>query len=204
MNLDRIDGLMAQPDGFWKNTMSPLKQMVEEIEAPKRAEQDACGYDVRQRQATYADLEQKTMQVLRTDQADFVFLHLPVPHSPNIWSRRGGGYAAGCGSSYVDNLALADRMLGEMMETMQGSPRWKETTLIVQGDHSWRIRQWNWLPAWTAEDEAASRGVFDPRPALLVHAAGQTEEETNGTAWPVVRVHDVVEAVLRGERLAGF
>ena len=33
------------------------------------------------------NLQQHAADVLKNDQADFVFLHLPVPHSPNIWSR---------------------------------------------------------------------------------------------------------------------
>ena len=61
-----------------------------------------------------------------------------------------------------------DRVLGHYMAVLKASPRWKDTTVVVEGDHSWRIDLWDWLPAWTDEDDAASRGVFDPRPVLLV------------------------------------
>jgi hypothetical protein len=85
------------------------------------------------------------------------------------------------------------------METLKASPRWKDTTLIVEGDHGWRIDLWNWLPAWTDEDDAASREVFDPRPALLVHQPGQTGPQTNASAWPLLKVHEVVEQVVKGQ-----
>jgi membrane-anchored protein YejM (alkaline phosphatase superfamily) len=144
------------------------------------------------------NLQQHALELLKQDQADFIFLHLPIPHSPNIWSRVNDDYARGCGSSYLDNLALADRTLGNMMAILRQSPRWNDTTVIVQGDHSWRIMLWNWLPAWTEEDDQASRGEFDPRPALLIHNAGQTQPATDGRALSLLFVHDALENVLQG------
>jgi hypothetical protein len=99
----------------------------------------------------------------------------------------------------MDNLALADRTLGSLMAILQQSPRWKETTVIVQGDHSWRIMLWDWLPAWTEDDDQASRSEFDPRPALLIHNAGQTQPETDGRALSLLFVHDALEDVLQGK-----
>jgi membrane-anchored protein YejM (alkaline phosphatase superfamily) len=148
---------------------------------------------------THIDIEQHALQLLQTDQGDFVFLHLEIPHSPNIWNRRTGQYVHVCGSSYVDNLALADRELGLIMDALQSSPRWKDTTLIVQGDHSWRIPVWYGTPWWTGEDHEASHDVFDTRPALLIHRAGETQPETVSTPWPLLRVHDVMEQVLKGQ-----
>jgi hypothetical protein len=198
-NLDRIDGLMAQRDTFWRNTFSPLQQMVREIKAPARAGRDICTYDVRQRYHTHIDLQQHTRELLHTDQADLLFLHMSVPHSPNIWSRINDNYTQFCDSSYLDNLALADRTLGNIVAELQASPRWKDTTLIVEGDHSWRVYLWDWLPAWTDEDDAASHGDFDPRPALLIHQPGQTQPATDSLAWPLLNVHSVVEQTLHGQ-----
>jgi hypothetical protein len=200
MNHDRIDGDMAQHDGFWRNVYSPLASMVREVKSPERDDRDSCTYDVRQRLKTDLDLEQHVQQELQTDQSDFVFLHLPVPHSPNIWSRNADNYTTFCDSSYLDNLALADRILGHVMDQLQSSPRWKDTSMIVQGDHSWRMYLWDYLPAWTSEDDAISRGGFDRRPAMLIHKAGQTTAETDGSNWLELRVHDVLEQILRGGR----
>ena len=196
MNLDRIDGLMSQKDTFVKNTWSPLEQIVREIRAPAKADRRACNYDVKQRRSTDRDLQQHWTELLKTDQADFIFLHMSVPHSPNAWSRMNDDFTQFCNSSYLDNLALADRLLGQMLEILQSSPRWKDTTMIVQGDHGWRIDLWNWLPSWTDEDEEASRGVFDPRPAVIIHQAGQTQGQAVTAAWPLLNVHGVVEEVI--------
>jgi hypothetical protein len=198
MNRDRLDGPMAQDASYWSNVWEPLKQSGEQIVLPARAQNDICTYGVRQRYKTYMDLQQHADQVLKTDQADFVFLHLPVPHSPNIWSRAHGGFTDQCGSSYLDNLALADHELGSILATLQSSPRWKDTTLIVQGDHSWRIYLWNDEAAWTAEDAQASHAGFDPRPAVIIHHAGQTQPQSNATSWSLLNIHSVVEQVLHG------
>lgn len=198
-NLDRTDGDMAQSYSMWRNTAQPLQGLAFQLFSPGLADRRSCDFDVQQRLKTYLDLQQHAMDVLKQDQADFIFLHLPIPHSPNIWSRVNGEYASGCGSSYLDNLALADRMLGSVMASLQQSPRWKDTTVIVQGDHSWRVMIWDWLPAWTTDDDQASRGKFDSRPALLIHNAGQTEGLTDGRALSLLFVHEALEDVLRGK-----
>jgi membrane-anchored protein YejM (alkaline phosphatase superfamily) len=167
--------------------------------APAHASRDLCTYDVRQRYKTYIDLEQHTSQLLQTDQADFIFLHLPIPHSPSIWSRTRRSYTQQCGSSYLDNLALTDRELGQILSTLESSPRWKDTTLIVEGDHSWRTYLWNDQPSWTDEDDEASRSGFDPRPAVIIHQAGQTQPQVNATPWSLLNVHVIVEQVIHGE-----
>jgi hypothetical protein len=196
MNLDRLDGPMAQHAPFWQNTYEPLKQIVREIKAPARDDRDLCTYDVRRRLLTHLDLQKHAARVLDTDQADLVFFHFSIPHSPNVWSRATGSYTQFCDSSYQDNLALVDRTLGDLMTQLRASPRWQDTTVIVQGDHSWRIFLWNWLPSWTDEDDAASRRGFDPRPALLIHTPGQTTPLTNAEPLPLMHVHDVVEQTL--------
>lgn len=201
MNRDRMDGPMAQDASFWSNVWSPFKQTAEQIVRPSLADEEICTYGVQQRAKTYVDLEEHAAQVLKNDQADFVFLHLPVPHSPTIWNRASDSFTQTCGGSYVDNLALADRELGSVVAILKSSPRWKDTTLIVEGDHSWRLWLWNDQPGWTAEDAQASRSGFDPRPAVLVHHAGQTQTETNAAPWSLLNVHAVVEQVLHGDRV---
>ncbi len=201
-NRDMFDGLMAQGDPFWTNVRVPLQQVVREMKSPSRADRDLCTYDVRHRYRTETDLQDHAFQLLHTDQADFVFVHLAIPHSPNIWSRIHEDYTQYCDSSYLDNLALTDRVLGRVMSILEGSPRWNQTTLIIEGDHGWRIDAWNWLPAWTDEDDAASRGVFDQRPALLVHQPGQQQPKTVADPWPIIQVHGVVEQTLHGQPMS--
>jgi len=197
--MDNIGMDMAQGRKFWGNAWRPLAEMGKELYSPAAAEKANCDFEVRQRIKTELDLQKHAEKTLAEDQNDFVYLHFAIPHSPNIWDRGSGTYAQGCGSSYLDNLALADMQLGRVMALLKQSPRWKDTTVIVEGDHSWRIKLWDWLPAWTEEDRRASRGGFDSRPALLIHSAGQTQAETDSRAMPLLYVHGAIEDVLRGK-----
>ncbi len=197
MNWDKIEGPMAQNQSLGQNVWMPLSQLGRRAVSSKAADEFQCDFDVKQHLRSEQEISGRAMAVVHEDQDDFVFLHLGVPHSPNIWDRKAGAYRAGCGGSYLDGLALADRELGKVMAMLKASPRWPETTLIVQGDHSWRTQLWHDLPAWTAEDELASKDGFDQRPAVLVHGAGQRSGVVVSSAWSLIRVHQVVETVLQ-------
>jgi hypothetical protein len=196
INHDEIEGPMAQDKSLWHNTWIPLAQIERRATSSARAAHFQCNYDVNQRLITHLDLERHALQLLQSDQSDLFFLHLAIPHSPNIWSRIDNAYTTTCDSSYLDNLALADLELGKMIAMLQSSPRWKDTTLIVQGDHSWRTYLWNSLGAWTDEDDAASRGQFDPHPAVLIHQPNQSTPQTNPSAWSILNVHQIAEQTL--------
>jgi membrane-anchored protein YejM (alkaline phosphatase superfamily) len=167
--------------------------------SPELQVKQVCDFGVAQRIKSYFELLEHTHNVLEGDQADFIFLHLPIPHPPAIWDRLNDRLESKCGNSYVDNLALADHTLGDIVATLQRSPRWKDTTVVVQGDHSWRTKLWDSVSGWTDEDDRASRGKFDPRPAVLIHNPGQMLPETDGRALPLLFVHDALEGVLQGK-----
>jgi hypothetical protein len=85
-----------------------------------------------------------------------------------------------------------------MLDILQAQPRWASTTVILQGDHSWRTHIWRPLPGWTAEDERISHGgEWDPRPVLLIHAAGQQSAATVTAPTSLMFVHDFVAAQIR-------
>jgi hypothetical protein len=198
-DLDRMDGNVAQQRRVMGNVARPLRDLVVQIMSPEVAERQECDLDVEQRYRTYRALEARASAMIAEDQADFVFLHLSAPHSPNIWSRINNDYVHKCGSSYLDNLALADRELGKIMDLVRSSPRWKDTTVIVQGDHSWRVQVWGGGAAWTDEDGQASHdNTFDPRPALILHDAGQTTAATDGRPLSLLEVHGALENAIAG------
>ena len=194
-----FDGLMAQNTSFWTNIYTPLQQVVRELKSPARADRDLCTFDVRHRYQTDIDLQQHAFQLLHTDQADFVFLHLAIPHSPNIWSRINDDYTQFCDSSYLDNLALADRVLGQRHRHPQG-------LAALEPDHPHRPgrprlahRRLELAPLWTDEDDAASATSSITRPALIIHQPGQSQPQTVPQPWPIIQVHDVIEQVLHGQ-----
>lgn len=189
----------AQGTGFSSNAKRPLREVVTQLYSPELALEQVCDFGVVQRVKSYMELMQRTQNLLQDDQADFIFLHLPVPHPPAIWDRMNDQFASRCGNSYAGNLALADRTLGKVMEILRQSPRWNDTTVLVQGDHSWRVKLWQDMAGWTEEDDQESRGEFDPRPALLIHNAGQAQSGIDSRPLSLLFVHDALEDVLQGK-----
>ncbi len=147
------------------------------------------------------DLVERAGAMLADERYDFIFVHLPIPHPPNVYDGKAEKWWTGIGLSYVDSLALADQVLGGFVATLKQSPRWAKTTVVVQGDHSWRVPEWRGHPEWTAEDERLSNGgKFDDRPMLLVHSAGQTDGVGVKEAVPLLKAHDIVVSAIENGR----
>ena len=135
--------------------------------------------------------------LLRDETIRFVFIHLPVPHPPGIYDRRRKQTRPG--GTYIDNLDLADRLLGEMMETLSTTASAAETTLIVCSDHSWRVPMWKAAPGWTKEEQAASGSKFDIRPLLMIHFPAQSTEARVTQPFDEIMLHEILVRMLRGE-----
>jgi hypothetical protein len=73
-------------------------------------------------------------------QLGLVFIHLPVPHGPEIFNRYTSSVTPFAVHSdwFFDNLLLADRTLGAIRRSMQRSGTWEDSAIIVTSDHSLR------------------------------------------------------------------
>ncbi|MGA3131748.1 MAG: sulfatase-like hydrolase/transferase [Terracidiphilus sp.] len=176
---------------FAENVWFPLRMLVEQFVWPSRAWKDNAEWNAEGHIASVKDVSRHALATLQSSQADLIFLHIPAPHPQAFWDRRTGTFATG--GSYLDGLDYSDRLLGQMLTILESQPRWAATTLIVQGDHSWRTGMWRPLPGWSAEDERASDGgKWDPRPVLLIHAPGEQNANTVTAPTSLMLVHDFV------------
>lgn len=178
---------------FAENVWFPLRILVEQAVSPGHAWADVAKWNAEGHIASVEDVRLHAVQTISNSQADMIYLHLPAPHPPAFWDRRTGRFAVG--GSYLDSLDFSDRLLGQILNLLEAQPRWAATTLIVQGDHSWRTHMWRPLPGWSAEDERVSHGgQWDPRPVLMIHNPGQKSAELVAAPTSVMYVHDVVAA----------
>ena len=131
----------------------------------------------------------------------FVLLHMPIPHPWGIYDRRTGQIGGTALTSYLDNLALADRCMAEMRAILEDTGQWDGTAIVLMGDHGWRIdTRWRHLKPWYPEEEIASRGgVFDARPAYVVKLAGQQRGMTIGAPFAAVGTRQLLDALMRGQ-----
>jgi hypothetical protein len=135
--------------------------------------------------------------LIRDQNIRFVFIHLPLPHPPGIYDRQTGTVRGG--GTYIDNLALSDRVMGELMSNINATPLARKTTVIVCSDHSWRSAIWQGLGLSSKEEEIASRGRFDPRPVLMIHLPGQQTGHVVAEPFDEIRIHEMIERILRGQ-----
>lgn len=131
---------------------------------------------------------------------DLCFVHLPLPHPPGDYNRHTGRISPG--GSYIDNLALSDRVLGRMLAEIAASSAADRTTVILSSDHSWRTFLWRNSFGWTPEDEQAfalQQGKFEPRPMLMVRFPGETGAIDVSRPVPLLGMHNLIEQMMTGK-----
>lgn len=182
---------LSRDKSTWANFTAPAQAAWSR--AAHRAFEPAPSED-----ALFGEAIDSVRQLITSEKIDFVFGHIYLPHPPGIYDRKASEVRRG--GSYIDNLALSDRVLGELVQALEEMPSAGQTTLIVSSDHSWRVGIWRDGFGWTREDELASgHGHFDPRPFLMVHFPGETGSETVSQPVPLLAMHAMMERMLRGQ-----
>ncbi|MGA7353518.1 MAG: sulfatase-like hydrolase/transferase [Acidobacteriaceae bacterium] len=146
------------------------------------------------------ELMEQMQLTLGDERIHFVYLHLPVPHAPGVYNRRTHAWCA-CGN-YLDNLTLADDLLGTLLKEIDATSGADATTVIVSSDHSWRVPLWQHTMYWSAEEERVSGGRFDPRPVFMIHFAGQRSGSEVLEPLPELVEYDILSGMLQG-KIAG-
>lgn len=136
-------------------------------------------------------------EMLNNPHLDFVFLHLPTPHPPAYYNRQNGRFEA-TGGSYLDNLVLADKTLAHLREDLERTGEWDSDTIVIMGDHSWRVPNWDKQASWSREDNLASGGIFDTRPGYIVKLPHQNEPLEINTPYRAMRTRDLFDHIFDG------
>jgi hypothetical protein len=154
--------------------------------------------DIRQHSADYRNLLRAGDAYLADPSINFLFLHMPIPHPYGFYDRNNNAFSTKH-TSYIDNLALADRYLAHMRQLLERNNQWDSATVIVMGDHSWRTSSiWKDSMTWTDEDEAASHGgEFDPRPAYIVKLPNQQTPSRIDRPFSAVSTHALLDGLLQ-------
>lgn len=151
--------------------------------------------------AIYGRFQQEAQRVAANSDFGVVMIHYPIPHPPGIYNRAKAAFEADAESSYLDNLALADRALGEVRRAMEETGVWEQSTVIVSSDHWWRPHIWERSRMWTDEDEShfQDREAADQRVPYFIKMAGQQSALTVDEEFNTVLTHDLIVKLLGGE-----
>ena len=183
------------------NTLHPLLRLLHRIpyffETPPGPTPDQIE-EARLHFADYVSIRQATEHALADTSNDFILIHAPIPHPEGIWDRQSRSFAVDH-SAYIDNLALADIFLGDIMHALQQRGEWDDSTIVLMGDHAWRTQLlWTHSGSWRPIDQlASSGGRFDPRPAYLVKLPHQQTPATISVPFPAIQTRALLDELLR-------
>ena len=149
-------------------------------------------------QDAYQQILAQARAVVVDPRLDLVFVHWPVPHAPAIYDRRRDTFDLRGESSYLDNLELADRTLGEVRRWLEEAGLWDSTVVLVSADHGWKWDYWQTQPLWN-EEEAEVAVRLDARVPFLLKLAGQRREFDYSPAFNTVLTKDLLLALLRSQ-----
>lgn len=157
--------------------------------------------DAKEHVIDYLTLAAAADRILDDRTAGFVMIHMPIPHPFGIYERKSGRFSEEH-TTYLDNLALADKFLGQVRLRLEKSGQWDSSTIVIMGDHSWRAEQfWSQTSEWTEEERVASgNNQFDNRPGYIVKLAGQREGSGIDTSFDAKNTRKLFDALL-GQRI---
>jgi hypothetical protein len=137
----------------------------------------------------YAEIADLALRTATDGRFGLVLLHLPVPRPPGIYDRATERLTTwnftGADGGYLDNLALADRVIGELRRGIERARLGDRTWIVVSSDHWWRA------------PKRDDRQV-DHRVPFLVRPPQGGRTTHVDAAFNTVATHDLVLAILRG------
>jgi len=152
----------------------------------------------------FSNIHQRGLEMASDPELHLIMVHYPIPHPPGIYDRYNDGFSFNSTSGYLDNLALADRVVKQLRQRMVDAGTWEDTTLLITSDHRMRVdRVWKdhpiWKPSFTKEDPLVSNLRSDKRVPFILKLAGESEGVVYEPAFNAVLSHDLILAILSGD-----
>ncbi len=146
-------------------------------------------YKLQNAVVTYEAILAAATQTLGESPADLTFVHLSVPHTPQIWDRKRDTFRSGIGfwrADYMDNFALADRALGEIRSRMERNGTWDASAVLVTSDHGF-------------DEWGNKKGAMNDEISFLLKMPSQSQSLVHTTSFSGVVVKELLLRVLRGD-----
>ncbi len=90
--------------------------------------------------SAFNNFRRQAISMATDKEFDFVFLHIPLPHQPAIFDSQTAEFTAlnFKRNGYLHNALIADALFNDIRHSMEEAGIWKQTTLMLSADHSWR------------------------------------------------------------------
>jgi hypothetical protein len=198
---------MVLPEGMFPgqsiawNSEQPILHFLAEFEEQTHLTPplNALSNEIAFHQQDYSELLAAGDKLLDAPSVNFLLLHMPIPHPGGMYNRHTESFTTKH-PSYLDNLALCDLYLTHVRQKLEQLGAWDDTTLVLMGDHSWRVQLlWAHYSAWTPEEQIASDGAhFDDRPVYIVKLPHQTTPTQIEFPFAALRTRELFSNLLTG------
>ena len=85
-------------------------------------------YLQRRQQKQYFEIRDRAYRAAVDPRLALLMLHLPLPHPYPFYNRRDRSFNLEGNLDYFDNLALADRTIGELRQALEQARMWDDTS----------------------------------------------------------------------------
>jgi hypothetical protein len=163
--------------GFWRAVVDQQMTLIPYI-------------NLRYRQIEIVESQREdALEAVTQGDRGLIFLHLVLPHTPWIWDVETDDYTLTQfgPDGYYGNIALMDKVLGELRDTMEATGKWDSTTVLLLSDHIMRYR-----PRYLNEPD-------DARIPFILKMPGQRAGVVYTRPFNADVTHDLVTALLRGQ-----
>ena len=136
---------------------------------------------------TYREIRQEALAEIVDPRLALVYVHSSIPHPPAAFEEP---------ASYLDNLRLVDRTVGELRGQLEKAGMWESSTVLLTSDHPLRLGHWRpevLFPPSGGDFQQASGVPF------LLKLAGQQQGFAYDRAMQTVVTKDLLLAILKGE-----
>jgi hypothetical protein len=153
----------------------------------------------RHQEQLFLRIREKALAAVADPSLDLILIHWPTPHPFGIYNRLLGELSVTYSGSYLDNLALADRTLGEVRRVLDQAGLADKTHLLVSSDHPFRPEIWRGGSGWADEVEQAVGGRESSTIPYLVKVAGSGDSVAGEDPFNSLITKDLILALLRSE-----
>ena len=197
-----VSGSIGDQQSITENLLAPLERLIASVPSLFHPGSNTSPRELLEAQRHIVDIQllsSKADEMIADPTADFLFLHMPMPHPPGIYDRRRMTFSIEH-PSYIDNLALADHFIGHIRKQLEEKGQWDSSAIIIMGDHSWRTNLvWASSDSWTPEDQAASHGgQFDDRPAYIVKMPYQQTPARIDFRFAAIHTRALLDGIITG------
>jgi hypothetical protein len=195
---------LASEDGVWLTTHYLFRLEWENLRDLFRSDRNSVSENLKdlylqhRQQKQYFEIRDRAYRAAVDPRVGMLLLHLPLPHPYAFYNRRERSFNLDGPIDYFDNVALADRTIGELRLALEQARVWNDTTLLITSDHGIRPDTWEGHLGWTDELERLTGGTHGKTVPFILKLAGSHEPMQFSKQFSNVASSRLVLAILSG------